>query len=95
MNTIYNQTKFDYLLNTFDQRIIKETKDLMHRLEISFWAKAIPIMSQSQVLHNIIDKTYDLIDYSTSNNIRLSALYWSLAGIFLGFILGLVTGFLK
>lgn len=65
------------------------------RLEISFWTALIHIMSKAPDFSWFFLKAGDFAMVRTNLSALRQALFWSVAGLFLGFAFGLLSGWIS
>jgi hypothetical protein len=67
-------------------------KPFTQKLEITFWATIIPIMSESTLVRRVVRVTYRLAERVQSFDNISSAVIISMLGLIIGFVLGMMHG---
>jgi hypothetical protein len=66
-------------------------RNIYNRLALSFWSTLILIMSESRFCQWIILNVHDLYAGSKREHLLKLALFWSVMGLLIGLILGILS----
>ncbi len=62
-------------------------KKLINSVEIAFWDQAIPLMSESPLIQNLVRETYVFMRSKDKRWVPILILSWSCAGLIAGYML--------
>ena len=67
-------------------------KTFSQKIEKSFWATVIPIMSESPFARGVVQKTYNVVEKIQVADFVTTAVALAALGLVAGFILGFIGG---
>jgi hypothetical protein len=67
-------------------------KTYTQKIEKSFWATVIPIMSESTLARRFVQKSYTMVEKVQVANFITTAVALAMLGLVAGFILGFIGG---